>query len=173
MAQEVESVITYQRITMAHPLYENECRLRERVLLEPIGMTMDKLGALYPGFEERFEHFVAVTKTPGGERVVGCALLLPETDRPGFGKLMQMAVDHQRQGEGIGQRLVIEVESRAFGELALDGLFCYSQTSALGFYQKLGWQPEGDEFEEAGIPHRVMVIERPPVEAGEEPLPAW
>lgn len=166
-------LVTYQRITMADPLYEKACRLRERVLLEPIGMTMQKLAELYPGFEEQFEHFVAVTTTPGGERVIGCALLLPKTDRPGFGKLMQMAVDHQRQGEGIGQRLVIEAESRAFGELGLEGLFCYSQKSATGFYEKLGWEGEGDEFVEAGIPHLTMIIRRPPVEASEEPIPAW
>jgi len=158
---------------MADPLYEKACRLRERVLLEPIGMTMQKLAELYPGFEEQFEHFVAVTTTPGGERVIGCALLLPKTDRPGFGKLMQMAVDHQRQGEGIGQRLVIEAESRAFGELGLEGLFCYSQKTATGFYEKLGWEGEGDEFVEAGIPHLTMIIRRPPVEASEEPIPAW
>ncbi len=166
-------LVTYQRITMADPLYEKACRLRERVLLEPIGMTMQKLAELYPGFEEQFEHFVAVSSTPGGERVIGCALLLPKTDRPGFGKLMQMAVDHQRQGEGIGQRLVIEAESRAFGELGLEGLFCYSQKSATGFYEKLGWEGEGDEFVEAGIPHLTMIIRRPPVEASEEPIPAW
>ena len=166
-------MVTYKRITMADPLYEKECRLRERVLLEPIGMTMQKLAELYPGFEEQFEQFVAVTTTPGGERVIGCALLLPETDRPGFGKLMQMAVDKQRQGEGIGQRLVIEAESRAFGELGLEGLFCFSQKTAVGFYEKLGWLPEGDEFIEADIPHMTMVIERPPVDAGEEPIPSW
>ena len=166
-------MITYTRITMQDPLYAKECRLRERVLLEPIGFNLAKLAALYPGFEERFEHFVAVTKTPGGERVIGCALLLPQTDRPGYGKLMQMAVDLQRQGEGIGRRLVIEVESRAFGELGLEGLFCYAQSSATGFYEKLGWRAEGEEFEEAGIPHRVMVIDRPPVDSEEEPLPAW
>lgn len=166
-------MITYKRIGMSDPLYAKECRLRERVLLEPIGMNLDKLAALYPGFEERFEHFIAAIVTPGGERVIGCALLLPETDRPGFGKLMQMAVDVQRQGEGIGQRLVIEVESRAFGELGLAGLFCFAQTTALGFYEKLGWEAEGEEFEEAGIPHRVMVIRRPPELADDEPLPAW
>ncbi|MFI4871883.1 MAG: GNAT family N-acetyltransferase, partial [Phycisphaerales bacterium JB061] len=77
------------------------------------------------------------------------------------------------QGEGIGQRLVIEAESRAFGELGLEGLYCYAQKTAVGFYEKLGWNPEGEEFIEADIPHRTMVIQRPPVDAGEEPIPAW
>ncbi len=104
---------------------------------------------------------------------MGCALLLPETDRPGFGKLMQMAVDPQRQGEGIGRRIVIEVESEAFGDLGLEGLFCHAQLSAVSFYERLGWAAEGEEFEEAGIPHRKMVITRPPVEEGEEPIPGW
>ncbi|GAB5495969.1 MAG: GNAT family N-acetyltransferase [Phycisphaerales bacterium] len=166
-------MITYKQITKDDPLYPGECRLRERVLLSPIGYDMDRFVSEYPGFEDKFEHFVATTKTPGGDRVIGCALLLPDTDRPGFGKLMQMAVDPQRQGEGIGRRLVIEVESAAFGEMGLEGIYCHAQTSAISFYERLGWSSEGDEFDEAGIPHLKMVITRPPVEANETPIPGW
>lgn len=166
-------MITYKQITTQDPLYPGECRLRERVLLENVGLDMDTFKSAYPGYEEKFLHFVGTTQTPGGERVVGCALLLPETDQPGFGKLMQMAVDPQRQGEGIGRRIVIEIESEAFGDLGLEGLFCHAQLSAVSFYERLGWAAEGEEFEEAGIPHRKMVITRPPVEEGEEPIPGW
>ena len=123
---------------MADPLYEKECRLRERVLLEPIGMTMQKLAELYPGFEEQFEHFVAVTTTPGGERVIGCALLLPETDRPGFGKLMQMAVDKQRQGEGIGQPLAGVFHGGLLGGSALGGNDVHGSTRLPGVDETLG-----------------------------------
>jgi GNAT superfamily N-acetyltransferase len=97
----------------------------------------------------------------GGPCVIGCAALLPNYPAPGVGKLMQMAVDRQRQGEGIGRRLVVAVESRAFGELGLSELFCHAQVPAVGFYESLGWEIASDEFFEAGIPHRKMVMRSP------------
>jgi predicted GNAT family N-acyltransferase len=32
----------------------------------------------------------------------------------------------------------------------------HARKSALGFYEKLGYTPEGDEFEEVTIPHYLM-----------------
>ena len=166
-------MITYTTITARSPLYPGECQLRELVLLRPIGYDMDRFRAEYPGAEERFVHFVAVTGSPGGDRVVGCALLLPETDTPGFGKLMQMAVHPQRQGEGIGRRLVIEAENHAFAHLRLEGLYCHAQITAADFYERLGWSPVGDRFEEAGIPHQKMQLLREDPAAEPVPIPDW
>ena len=44
-------------------------------------------------------------------------------------------------------------EARARG---LPRVVLHAQISALGFYEKAGFVPEGDPFEEAGIIHRVM-----------------
>lgn len=147
-----------QRINTDHPLYRQECLLREDVLLGPIGYDMDRFRSEFTGVEEKFEHFVAVVDQTGGTRVIGCAALLPNYPVPGVGKLMQMAVDRQRQGEGVGRSLVSAVEARAFGELGLTELFCHSQTGVKGFYESLGWRAETDEFTEAGVPHRKMVL---------------
>ncbi len=166
-------MISYTTITTDHPLYPGECDLRELVLLRPIGYDMDRFRAEYPGVEDRFVHFVAVVGSPGGDRVVGCVLLLPETDTPGVGKLMQMAVHPQRQGEGIGKRLVVEVEKHAFSALGLKSLYCHAQVQAVSFYEALGWDTVGEVFLEAGIPHRKMTIsdQRPIGEP--EPVPDW
>ncbi len=190
-----------RRIQRTDPLYPQERSLREEVLLNPIGLDLSKFERVFPGIEERFEHFVAVTHRPGmtnrggaGERlvmgvaaidgaaigssggrggrggagsggggpcVIGCAALLPNHPSPGIGKLMQMAVDRQRQGEGIGRRLVVAVEARAFGELGLKELVCHAQLPAIGFYEKLGWEIDSEEFLEAGIPHRRMKVRAP------------
>jgi predicted GNAT family N-acyltransferase len=88
--------------------------------------------------------------------VVGCATLLPEGE--GRAKLMQMAVHPQRQGEGIGRKLVAEIERRALGELGVQELYCHAQESACGFYEQLGWQYDSDVFEEVGVRHRRMVV---------------
>jgi len=151
-------MITVRRITLDDALYPQACALREAVLLNPIGLDVAKFKAMFPGVEERFEHFVAVFDHPSGPRVIGCATLLPDYPEPGRGKLMQMAVDLQRQGEGIGTRLVVAVERRAFGELGLRSLFCHARDTAYGFYGSLGWTFDSDVFDEAGVPHRRMVF---------------
>lgn len=191
-----------RRIQRTDPLYLQERSLREDVLLNPIGLDLAKFESVFPGIEEKFEHFVAVTHRPGvtnrgsgggggaadrmvmstapsdgailggnggsggGPCVIGCAALLPNHPATGTGKLMQMAVDRQRQGEGIGRRLVVAVEARAFGELGLKQLVCHAQLPAIGFYEKLGWEIDSEEFQEAGIPHRRMKVRAP------ESLPA-
>ena len=151
-------MIDIRRITMDDPLYAQECALRESVLLRAVGLDMAGFHRECPGWEERFEHFVAVFDHPTGPRVIGCAALLPDHPEPGHGKLMQMAVDPQRQGEGIGRRIVIAIERRAFGDLGYHTLFCHAREDAIGFYQATGWAIEGARFEEVGIPHARMVI---------------
>jgi len=163
-------MITVRRITVDDQLHRQEVALREDVLLGPIGLDCGKFRAMFPeggAREEKFEHFVAVFDHPGGPRVVGTALLLADYPKPGVGKLMQMAVDLQRQGEGIGTRLVVAIEQRAFGQLKLSEIFCHARDTAYGFYQSLGWAFDSDVFDEAGVPHRRMVFRPGPTEPAE------
>lgn len=151
-------MVRIRRIDRSHPLYQQALELRSRVLLDPIGITHADLAKLFPGFEERFEHFVAFFEHPKGPRVVGVVCLLPGFPEQGQAKLMQMAVDPQRQREGIGRKLVVELEKRAFGELGIRRLFCHAREDAAPFYAQLGWVPEGDPFDEAGIRHFMMAF---------------
>lgn len=149
---------------MSDPLYAQEVDLRTRVLLAPIGYSIDDYRNLAPGREERCEHFVAVFDHPQGERVLGTATLYApppsDTDDP-FGKISQVCVDPQRQNEGIGQKLMIAIEARAFGELGLPGLYCHAQLIAIPFYEKIGWEINSETFLEAGIKHKRMEILAP------------
>lgn len=159
-------LVRIEMIQPDHALYRQECELRELVLLGPIGYDMARFCAEYPGMEEAFEHFVAVVDHPSGARVVGCALLRPDYPEKGSGKVMQVAVDPQRQGEGIGRQLIIAVESHGFGRLGLTEIFCHAQLSAVPFYERLGWRVDSDVFSEAGIDHLKLVIENTVPEAG-------
>ncbi len=159
-------MIEYRRISASDPLYSQACALRESVLLRPLGKDLAWFAEHYAEVERRAEHFVAVLAHPAGDRVVGVVLLIPDYPEAGVGKLMQMAVDPQRQGEGIGRRLVIELETRALGELGLGEVFCHAQNSAVGFYTSLGWATDPDEFTEAGIPHHRMWLGQPSEEPG-------
>ncbi|MNY66265.1 hypothetical protein D3C86_2036590 [compost metagenome] len=45
--------------------------------------------------------------------------------------------------------------ARARGEREV---MLHAQSSAIGFYERLGWQRRGEPFEEAGIAHQEMFL---------------
>lgn len=155
-------MIEIRHINPDDPLYPQEADLRERVLLAGAGFDFESFRREYP-YEDAAEHFVAVTHHTNSDApvVIGTALLIPNHPDPGVGKVTQVAVDPQRQGEGIGRRLMVTLESHAFGRLGLREVYCHAQNTAVGFYERLGWRVEGDEFIEAGIPHHKMFIRSP------------
>jgi predicted GNAT family N-acyltransferase len=67
-----------------------------------------------------------------------------------------MAVLKPWRGRGVGSAMLTYLLTLArrngFASVEL-----HAQTHALGFYARHGFTPRGDEFMEAGIPHRVMV----------------
>ncbi|MGK0501022.1 MAG: putative GNAT family N-acyltransferase [Oceanicoccus sp.] len=74
------------------------------------------------------------------------------------GHIGRMAVLKYYRGNGIGnnilQHLIETVKQQSLFEVYL-----HSQTHAIGFYQKLGFSAYGDEFMDAGIPHRNMKLQ--------------
>ncbi|MGY8526847.1 GNAT family N-acetyltransferase [Paracidovorax citrulli] len=80
---------------------------------------------------------------------VATGRLLPD------GHIGRMAVLARARGTGIGA-LVLEAlmekgEALGYAEFALN-----AQTHAMGFYRRAGFEPVGEPFEEAGIPHLAM-----------------
>ena len=71
------------------------------------------------------------------------------------GKIGRLAVLSELRGRGVGteilKRLLWEARSRGLHEAYL-----HAQVAAMSFYAKFGFVPEGEEFVEAGIPHRRM-----------------
>ncbi|TRV79219.1 GNAT family N-acetyltransferase [Streptomyces sp. 130] len=74
---------------------------------------------------------------------------------PTVGSLGRLAVSKEARGLGVGAALVraIEDAARSHGLTAVD---LHAQTHALGFYERLGYEPYGPEFMDAGISHRAM-----------------
>jgi predicted GNAT family N-acyltransferase len=71
------------------------------------------------------------------------------------GKIGRMAVLRQHRGKGVGRemlRIIID-HGRANG---ITDFHLSSQISAVGFYQGMGFEAYGDEFQEAGIQHIYM-----------------
>lgn len=74
------------------------------------------------------------------------------------GHIGRMAVRKSARGRGIGaavlQALLAEAKRLGYGRLVL-----HAQTHAVDFYRRHGFVVEGDEFMEAGIPHRLMSLQ--------------
>jgi ribosomal protein S18 acetylase RimI-like enzyme len=127
-------------------LREAELDLRWRVLRAPLGHRRE--ATRFP-FEEESLHLVAVE----GTQVVGCVLFHPEA--PDAGRLFQMAVAPERQGQHIGQRLVRALEAEV-GRRGVRTVTLHAREAAVGFYARLGYGVFGAAFSEVGVPHRHM-----------------
>ncbi len=72
-------------------------------------------------------------------------------------KIGRVAVDAALRGRGLGLALmreaIAEARRRGCGAAHLG-----SQVTVVGFYEKLGFTAFGDVFDDAGIPHRHMVL---------------
>ncbi|MDQ2688580.1 MAG: GNAT family N-acetyltransferase [Armatimonadota bacterium] len=76
-------------------------------------------------------------------------------DKHGVAKIGRVAVIKPFRGRGLGlvlmRAVVDEARRRGLTDAVLD-----SQTYAIPFYERLGFAAEGDEFDDAGIPHFRM-----------------
>ena len=72
----------------------------------------------------------------------------------------RMAVLDQYRGQGIG-RQILEKLIQFAQEKDFTGLFLHSQVNAIPFYEKMGFIADGDIYDEAGIPHRNMMLVLP------------
>ncbi|QRG66013.1 GNAT family N-acetyltransferase [Brevibacillus choshinensis] len=95
-------------------------------------------------------HFVAYA----GETPVGASRLRPYA--PGVGKVERVAVNKTERGTGLGRQIMLEMEDVARKQ-NFETLKLNAQTHARRFYEKLGYEPHGDVFDEAGIEHIAMV----------------
>jgi len=86
-----------------------------------------------------------------GDAQVATARLTPQ------GRIGRMAVLPDWRGRGIGSALLDLVLARA-AERGLDRVELHAQCHALGFYRRFGFEAVGPEFDEAGIPHRRMIL---------------
>ena len=75
----------------------------------------------------------------------------------GVGKIGRMAVVASLRGSSVGRQMLdaLVTAARQRGDRRV---MLHAQASAVGFYRRLGWQPQGAPFVEAGIEHQEMVL---------------
>jgi ribosomal protein S18 acetylase RimI-like enzyme len=126
--------------------YQQMVQLRNDILRKPLGLTFtpeelekEKEEILIAAFEE--------------EKILGCCMLI--TVEPATVRLRQMAVLNNLQGKGIGRALMQFAENiardRGFRKITM-----HARKTAIGFYEKLGYNVQGEQFEEVSIPHFIM-----------------
>lgn len=102
-------------------------------------------------------HWIAYGPEDGGpgkqareDRVIGCARLIGN-------KVGRMAVVRERRNQGVGSALMRHIIRHA-ARNGLETLELNAQSHAVDFYRGMYFEPEGEEFMEAGIPHRHMTL---------------
>ena len=92
-----------------------------------------------------------VAAEPAGE-VVGIGRLTPS------GRIGRMAVMPCWRGRGVGGALLAQViqAARERGQTSVE---LSAQTRAMAFYLRHGFSVLGDEYMDAGIPHRAMKLQ--------------
>ena len=88
-------------------------------------------------------------------RPVGSARLLVLGDT---GKIGRVCVLADQRGTGLGAALMRAAVERFRQVPGVKTVKLGAQTHALGFYERLGFTAHGPEFDDAGIPHREMVL---------------
>ncbi len=102
------------------------------------------------GLDESTIHLLATAD----ETPVGTARLLVKGDT---GKIGRVSVLADYRSRGIGKALILRALD-VFAEVpGITTARLSAQESAISFYEPLGFEPTGEMFMDAGVPHRDMV----------------
>ncbi|MFN9109332.1 MAG: GNAT family N-acetyltransferase [Bacteroidota bacterium] len=136
-----------KEIMYESPEYDQMIQLRLDILRKPIGLsfTIDELkneknDILLGAFEE--------------DHILACCVLTPENENSI--QLRQMAVQNNIQGKGVGATLLRFAENVA-RDRGYSYMMMHARDSAVRFYEKHGYQVDGESFFEVTIPHYKMV----------------
>lgn len=106
--------------------------------------------------DDDLEAIHALAKLDG--QTVGTARLVEIGN--GQAQIGRMAVLAQYRNKGIGQQ-ILEKLILFSKEKGYQSLLLHSQVNAIPFYEKMGFIADGDIYDEAGIPHRNMMLVLP------------
>ena len=128
------------------PDYGHELKLRDKVLRKPLGMSL---------FDENLEadkddiHMGAFVNN----KLVG-VLILTRMNQNEV-KMRQVAVVEEMRSKKIGSKMVAYAEQFS-KDMHYTTMLLNARKTAVGFYEKLGYNKVGNEFLEINIPHFKM-----------------
>jgi len=126
----------------------------------PLDTEIDEL-------DETAEHFL-LRLLPSLQPIGTIRASRTSTAVPGadYYKLSRLAVLKDYRQHHLGRELVFALHSWVATNALSRGetsakVVSHSQLPAIAFYAKLGYTPEGDQFDEDGAPHQRMVLHLP------------
>lgn len=126
--------------------YDDCVRLRDEVLRKPLGLSFSKEELLA---EDQQVHLACYNS----DELVACLALII-VDQSTL-KMRQVAVKPHLQGMGYGKQLVHFSESFA-KKNAFSRMMLHARKSAVPFYNRMGYNVDGNVFNEVGLPHFKM-----------------
>lgn len=126
--------------------YKQMIALRNEILRMPLGMMLDE-----SDITDDDDNILIGAFDDG--KMLGCCMLVKQS--PTCVVLRQMAVKNDLQGKGIGRALMSFAESIAH-DIGYREMCMHARSTAAGFYEKLGYNTSGDEFEKLSIAHVLM-----------------
>lgn len=122
--------------------------LREAVLRIPLGLEL-KLDDLQGESDQL--HFGLFADD--SELVASVTAVIVSADQA---KIRQTAVLPSCRSKGLGRKMMLDLEA-VLAAKGVEMLVLNARSTAVGFYEKLGYAVVGDEFVEVTIVHRKMV----------------
>jgi N-acetylglutamate synthase-like GNAT family acetyltransferase len=136
----------FKLITSDGSEYHAARMLRWEVLAKPLGIPPD----LEAEPEEQHSlHLIAID----GKRLVGCVCFHPETKTNG--RIFEMAVSEEYQGQGFGRKLLHTLESMLI-QKGVSDVYLFSPPDSEEFYSLMGYQPQADTIVKMGMKQRMM-----------------
>lgn len=131
--------------------FEEAFSIRKRVFIEEQGVPEE---LEIDEFDPSSQHAIAYVDALG----VGTARLVRQNQQQA--QIGRMAVLAAFRKQGIGKALLTSLMSLAQEEGVLE-LTLHAQVYAIPFYEKFGFIAQGPSYDEAGIPHRNMILLMP------------
>lgn len=126
--------------------YQTMVSLRMKILREPLGLIFTREDL------EKEKNDILLCAYDD-DTMVGCCILTKINHETC--QLRQMAVIPAMQKNGLGSSLLDFAEKIAY-DRGFRKMIMHARKTALGFYQKQGYEIVGEEFEEVTIPHFEM-----------------
>jgi ribosomal protein S18 acetylase RimI-like enzyme len=136
----------FSQIAYGTDAYHATLALRYQILREPLGLKFSEEDLA----REHGDFHLACHENG---QLVACLVLSPQS--PADVKMRQVAVAPHAQRKGIGRALSLFAEE--FGrQHGFSRITLHARLTAVAFYEKLGYERIGEEFEEVTIRHWAM-----------------
>lgn len=99
-------------------------------------------------FDAGSHHILAIDSN---NQPIGTGRIKPD------GQIGRMAVLKQWRHQGVGKAM-LEALLKYAREAHYQHIYLHAQLTAIPFYEKFGFIIDSDEFMDAGIPHKTMII---------------